>query len=133
MMLRALNSLRRDEDGATAIEFALYSTMFFAMLFGGVYASLLGFTSASLQSAAESAARCRAMGVTCTNASTTQTYALSKFRKVTTANATFVSTTDTCGNKVTGAISVKLDWIIGSKTVPVAAAACFPTQTASTS
>ena len=132
-MLRSFNLLRRDEAGATAIEFALYSTVFFAMLFGGISASMLGFSSASLQSATESAARCRALAVTCTNATTTQTYALTKFRRVTSITPTFTTTTDPCGNKVTGQMNYNLNWILGHSTIVLNSSACFPTQTASTS
>lgn len=131
--MRSLKLLRRNEDGATAVEFALYSTFFFAMLFGGIYASLLGFTGASLQSAVESAARCRAMGTSCTDATTTQTYAAGKFHNVTGNTPTFVSSTQTCGNNVTGAVNYNLNWILGHRTIAVAASACFPTQSASSS
>jgi Flp pilus assembly protein TadG len=132
-MTSFLKRLRRSEDGATAVEFALYSTVFFAMLFGGIYMSLLGFSAASLQSATESAARCRAMGTTCTDATTTQTYAATKFHKVGGATPTFVSTTDTCGNKVTGSMTFTVRYILGTKTVSISSASCFPSQAASTS
>ena len=130
-MMNLIKHLRQSEDGATAVEFALYSTVFFAMLFGGIYASLLGFSAASLQSATESAARCRAMGTVCTDAATTRTYAATKFHRVGGATPTFVSTTDTCGNKVTGAMTFNVRYILGTKTVIINSASCFPTQTAS--
>jgi Flp pilus assembly protein TadG len=132
-MRTLLKLLRRNEDGATAVEFALYSTVFFSMLFGGIYASLLGFTSASLQSATESAARCRAMGVTCTDSATTQTYALTVFHSVSGVTPTFTTTTDTCGSKVVGQMNYNLKYIIGQRTIALASSACFPAQAASTS
>lgn len=130
-MIRTGKLLARNQDGATAIEFAIYSMFFFAMLFGGIYASILGYSSASLQAAVESAARCRAMGTTCTDATTTRTYAASKFHNVTRSTATFTSTTATCGNNVTGAMDYNLDWILSSSTIHLTAAACFPSQAAS--
>jgi Flp pilus assembly protein TadG len=132
-MLQLIKRLRQSEDGATAVEFALYSSVFFAMLFGGIYASLLGFSAASLQSATESAARCRAMGTSCTDASTTQTYAATKFHSVAGGTPTFVSTTDTCGNKVTGSMTFNVRYILGTRAVSISSASCFPTQAASTS
>jgi Flp pilus assembly protein TadG len=131
-MTNFLKRLQRSEDGATAVEFALYSTVFFAMLFGGIYMSFLGFSAASLQSATESAARCRAMGITCTDATTTQTYAATKFHSVAGSAPTFVSTTDTCGNKVTGSMTFSVKYILGTKAVSISSAACFPSQSAST-
>jgi Flp pilus assembly protein TadG len=123
--------LLRNEEGAAAIEFALYSTAFLAMLFGGIYASILGYTSSSLHAAVESAARCRAMGTTCTDATTTQTFAAAKFHNLTGSTATFVSTTQACGNQVTASMNYDLKYIIGRRTVALSAAACFPVQSAS--
>src|SRR5689334_5329995 len=99
-----VNRLARNENGAAAIEFAIYSSAFLAMLFGGIYASILGYTSSSLHSAVESAARCRAMGTTCTDATTTQNYAATKFHNLTGNSATFTSTTPACGNQVTASM-----------------------------
>jgi Flp pilus assembly protein TadG len=128
-MFRA-NRLLRNERGAAAVEFAIYSTAFFAMLFGGIYASVAGYTSASLHAAVESAARCRAMGTTCTDATTTQDYATAKFHNITGASATFVSTSPACGNNVTGSINYRMDWIFVKRTITLSAASCFPNQSA---
>ena len=130
-MLRKARRLLRNEDGAAAIEFALYSTAFFAMLFGGIYASILGYTSSSLHQAVESAARCRAMGTTCTDATTTQNFAATKFHNLTGNSATFTSDTQTCGNRVTASMNYNLKYIIGQRTIALSAAACFPVQSAS--
>ena len=131
-MLKA-KRLFRNEDGAAAIEFSVYSTAFLAMLFGGIYASILGYTSSSLHAAVEAAARCRAMGTTCTDATTTQNYAAAKFHNLTGGTATFSSDTPACGNRVTGSINYRMNWILTTRTVPLSAAACFPVQSASAS
>lgn len=132
-MLRKAKNLLRNEDGAAAIEFAIYSTGFFAMLFGGIYASLLGYTSSSMHAAVESAARCRSMGTTCADATTTQNFAAAKFHNLTGDTANFVSDTQACGNRVTATMNYNLKFIIGSRTVALSAAACFPVQSATTS
>ena len=129
-MMRTVKRLLRNDDGAAAVEFAIYSTAFFAMLFGGIYASILGYTSSSLHAAVESAARCRAMGTTCTDAATTQTFAAAKFHNLTGNTATFTSTTATCGNQVTATMNYDLKFIISQRTVALSAAACFPVQSA---
>jgi Flp pilus assembly protein TadG len=131
-MLKFVNSLRQNERGATAVEFALYSTAFLSMLFGGIYASMVGFTSSSLYTAVQSAARCRAMAVTCTNAATAEAHALARFRNLSGGTPTFTSLTATCGNRVTGTLSLPIYWVRSSKTIRLSAAACFPTQAAST-
>jgi Flp pilus assembly protein TadG len=128
-MTMARKNLLRDENGIAAIEFALYSTVFLSMMFGGVYMSILGYTSASLHSAVESAARCRALGTTCTNAATTITYATGKFENMTGATPTFTSTTAGCGNQVTGTVNYRLNWFLSTSTIPLSATSCFATQT----
>jgi len=132
-MMRTLKRLLRNDEGAAAVEFAIYSTAFFAMLFGGIYASILGYTSSSLHAAVESAARCRAMGTTCTDATTTQNFAAAKFHNLTGNTATFTATSPACGNQVTATMNYNLKFIIAQRTVALSAAACFPTQSATAS
>ena len=124
--------LQRNENGATAVEFALYSTVFFAMLFGGIYVSFLGFSAASLQSATESAARCRAMGTTCTDATTTQNLRRDQVPQRDWRRTDLRFDYRTCGNKVTGSMNFNVKYILGRKTIALSSAACFPSQSAST-
>lgn len=126
MTIRRNTSLVVDEAGAAAVEFALIAPVFFAMLLGIFYSSMLGFSSASLHSAVESAARCRSMGIECTNPATTQTHARKQFSNVTGAKSVFASTTQACGNRVTGTVNFHFDWVISDTIVPLTAAACFP-------
>jgi Flp pilus assembly protein TadG len=126
MMIAKLKMMLVNAAGAATVEFALYSTVFFAMLFGGLYASMLGYASATLHHSVEAAARCRAMGITCTDATTTQTYAAAQFKNLTGSTPTFTSVSDTCGQKVTGTVNLKLNWILSSSTIPMSATACFP-------
>ncbi len=53
MTMPSTKRLLHSERGAAAVEFAIYSTAFLAMLFGGIYASIAGYTSASLHAAVE--------------------------------------------------------------------------------
>jgi Flp pilus assembly protein TadG len=54
---KRLNLLRRDESGATAIEFALVATPFLMLLFGIIAVGLYFFTTFSLENAVEAASR----------------------------------------------------------------------------
>ena len=130
-MMTALKRLARNEDGVAAVELAIYATAFFAMLFGGIYASILGFTSSSMHEAVEAAARCSALGVTCTDATSTQTYAASAFHNLTTGTPTFTASDAACGKQVSGTIDYTFNWIISTKTIHVSASSCFPLQSAS--
>lgn len=130
-MISTLKRLRRNEDGVAVIEFAIYSMAFFAMLFGGIYASILGFTSSSLHEAVEAGARCSALGITCTDSATTQTYAASAFHNLTGVTPLFTAGDAACGKIVTGTLDYHLDWILSSKTIHLSATSCFPLQAAS--
>jgi Flp pilus assembly protein TadG len=132
-MISLAKRLWRNNEGVAAVEFAIYSTAFFAMLFGGIYASILGFTSASMHEAVEAAARCYALGVTCTDATSAQTYAGSAFHNLTSSTPTFTASDQTCGKQVSGTLTYNLKWIISSKTITINAQSCFPLQAASTS
>ncbi len=53
----ASQRFRKNEDGATAIEFAMVSIPFFMLMFGTITAGLFYFTTFSLENAVEKAAR----------------------------------------------------------------------------
>jgi Flp pilus assembly protein TadG len=130
-MIALAKRLWRNDGGAAAVEFAIYSTAFFAMLFGGIYASILGFTSASMHEAVEAAARCSALGVTCTDATSTQNYAASAFHNLTSATPSFTASNQSCGKQVSGTLTYDFKWVLASKTVTISAVSCFPLQAAS--
>lgn len=54
---RALRTLRHDEGGATAVEFAMVSGPFLMLLFGLIAVGLFFFTTFSLENAVEQASR----------------------------------------------------------------------------
>lgn len=119
--------LAADASGAAAVEFAIYSMVFFAMLFGAFYASLLGWTDANLHFAVEAAARCRSIEIDCTDNSTTEDFASAKFTNVTGNTPEFdVNDAATCGNLVSGSVDFQMNWILSSSTIPLTAQACFP-------
>ena len=101
---------------------------FFLMLaIGGIDLSIMGFTQASLHYAVEAGARCASITTaTCTSTTTTATYAASKFTNVTGNSPSFVLAAATCGNRVTGTITYRVEAGITSFTVPLSAVACFP-------
>lgn len=69
--------LRRDESGASAVEFAITAPVFFAVVFGIIEGGLLLWTQLGLQHGAEMAARCAAVNKTmCNNSSAVQNFAV---------------------------------------------------------
>lgn len=120
-----------DERGSSLVEFALLVMLLFVFVFGSLYAGMLGFSNTSLHAAVEAASRCRAIGITCTDAASTQTYAAGHFFNLSNSTPTFVSDTPSigtdanCGNRVTGTLNYRFTWLLSSQTLPLSAKACF--------
>jgi Flp pilus assembly protein TadG len=114
------------DEGAVAVEFALLAPIFFALLIGTMYLSMLAFSFVSLHFAAEDAARCAAVKTTvCTSAATTQTYAQGKFLGIG-GTPSFTYTAASCGSQVTGTMTYTLDVGLYTVSVPLSATACYP-------
>jgi len=126
-MLRLYRTLQFDETGSSTVEFAIISSAFLMMVIGGMYLSMLGYTASSLHYAVEAAARCQSINTaTCTSASTTQTYATSRFTNLTGKPATFVAAAASCGHQVTGLMTFTINKGTSSLGIPISATACFP-------
>ena len=130
LMMTTLRLLRiiRDDKGVAAVEFALVASVFLAMLFGAISSSIMGYSITSLHSAVEAAARCRSLGTTCKDKASTEAFAATKFHNVSGQAPTFALVQvdpQPCGHQVTGKLDYNFNWIIGSTTIPVTAAACF--------
>jgi Flp pilus assembly protein TadG len=124
MRLLAKSSLSNNE-GASAVEFALVLPAFLMLVVGGFYLAILGFTMSSMRYATQAAARCASVQTTvCTNNTTTAAYAASKFQG--SGSATFTSSTATCGHLVSGTMIYGLATGITTINVPLTARACFP-------
>ena len=120
-------AFKLDDKGSSTVEFAIISSAFLMMVIGGMYLSMLGYTASSLHYAVEAAARCQSINTTaCTSASTTQTYATSRFTNLTGKTASFVASAATCGHQVTGTITFTINKGTASLGIPLSATACFP-------
>ena len=91
------------ESGSSTVELAIILSVFLSMLFGIVNTAIVLWTMASLHYAAETAARCAAIGSTgCTDASSIQSYALDHYFGVSLAGTNPFSYSATgCGHTVT--------------------------------
>ena len=127
-MIARLQTFRRDQRGAATVEFAVVASAFMMMVIGGMYLSMLGFTSSSLHYAAEQGARCGAVQTTrCTSSTSAQTAASDAFQNITGSTATFTATpTATCGYQMVGTLTYSLQTGMGALSVPLSATACYP-------
>jgi Flp pilus assembly protein TadG len=121
-----LKSLRRDQQGTTAVEFAIIAPVFIALLIGTMALCLVLFLVGSLHFAVEDGARCASVKTTiCTDATSTIAYTQSRYMGPN-VSPTFTYAAAACGNSVTASISYSMD--VGFKTfvIPISATACFP-------
>jgi Flp pilus assembly protein TadG len=117
----------REEEGAAAVEFALVFSAFIMFLVGAFYLAGMLFVGSTMQFATEAAARCASVETTtCSTNSAIETYAATKYSGGNLATPTFRASTDTCGHKVTGAVTYVFDLGVRKMNVPLSAASCFP-------
>jgi Flp pilus assembly protein TadG len=121
-----LKSLHLDQQGTTAVEFAIIAPVFIALLIGTIALCIGLFLIGSLHFAVEDGARCASVKTTiCSDAVTTVAYTQSRYYGPA-VSPTFTYATAACGNSVSASISYSMN--VGFKTfvVPISATACFP-------
>jgi Flp pilus assembly protein TadG len=125
-MLRSFHKFaRHDERGTTAVEFAIVSPVFIALVVGILYLCLCLFLIGSLHYAVEEGARCASVRTTvCKDASTTVAYAQSRYFGP--SLPTFIAATAACGNSVSASIKYVAELGLTKVTIPITASACFP-------
>ena len=113
-------------EGAAAVEFAMVLPAFAVLIVGTIFVCQLMFETASMKYAVEAAARCAAVNTsTCSSASTTQTYAASKYYGPAHPAPTFTASSATCGQNVSASVTYVLKTGITSISIPLTASACF--------
>jgi len=121
-----LKSLCLDQQGTTAVEFAIIAPVFIALLIGTIALCVALFLIGSLHFAVEDGARCASVKTTiCSDAASTVAYTQSRYFGPD-VSPTFTYAAAACGNSVSASISYSMD--VGFKTfvVPISATACFP-------
>jgi Flp pilus assembly protein TadG len=142
----------RNSEGASAIELALVLPAFAALLIGFFNGCAMYWGQTALHFAVDDAARCWAVGLTCTTADNTKTFASTHYHGphinsltftataaatteggiggyCTTPGAGNTSTTSVPGNIVSATGTYKFDGGLVSFNVPISASACFPAFT----
>ena len=116
------------ESGSSAVELAIILSVFMSMLFGIFNIAVVLWTVGSLHYAAETAARCAAVGsASCTTATAIQTYALSQYSGVSLSTNPFSYSATGCGHTVTAYYTYSLVIpLAGTYPLQLSAAACSP-------
>jgi len=126
MVRNLLKSLCLDQEGTTAVEFAIIAPVFIALLVGTIALCVALFLIGSLHFAVEDGARCASVKTTiCSDAASTVAYTQSRYFGPD-VSPTFTYAAAACGNSVSASISYSMN--VGFKTlvVPISATACFP-------
>jgi Flp pilus assembly protein TadG len=125
-----LKSLRLNEQGTTAVEFAIVAPVFIALLVGTLSLCVGLFLIGSLHYAVEEGARCASVKADCQVAgipdkAATQTYAQNHYFGPS-LSPSFTYAPAACGNSVSALINYSMN--VGFKTfvIPIKATACFP-------
>jgi Flp pilus assembly protein TadG len=121
-----VRDLSQNEDGTTAVEFAIIAPVFILLLLGTTGLCLVLFLIGSLHYAVEDGARCASVKTTiCSDSATTIAYTQSHYLGPN-VSPTFTYASAACGNSVTGSVTYSMN--IGFKTfvIPISATACFP-------
>jgi len=120
-----VDRLRRDEAGSSAVEFVLILVPMVLLTIGAINLSLMVYTVANLNYAAEDAARCNAVKkTTCTNAATTNTYGRARYKGP--GVPTFTATNPACGSRVVGTVPYVFTTGLTSTTFTLSSQACYP-------
>ena len=125
-MRNLLKSLRLNDQGTTAVEFAIVAPVLIALLVGTIALCVGLFLIGSLHYAVEEGARCASVKTTvCSNAATTVAYAQNHYFGPN-VSPTFTYAAAACGNSVSASINYSMN--VGFKTfvLPISATACFP-------
>jgi Flp pilus assembly protein TadG len=119
----------RDQQGASAVEFALLAPVFFAFVFGIIAFGLLFWTQIGMQHGAEMAARCASINTTLcptSNPSAITDYALQRALGLSLPSSTFTYSTPACGNQVSASYTFQFPDILNRSPLTLTAQACFP-------
>jgi len=122
-----LKSIYRNQEGTTAVEFAIIAPVFLLLILGTIGLCFALFLVGSLHFAVEDGARCASVKTTiCSDPATTIAYTQSRYMGPN-VSPTFTYTAGApCGNSVSANVTYSMN--IGFRTfvIPISATACFP-------
>ena len=115
-----------NEQGATAVEFALVAPLVVMLLVGIMSLSLMLLSIGSMHFAVQAAARCASGNPTaCSSSSAIVAYANSRYFGAL-ITPVFTYAPAACGNQVSASVTYTLDVGMYKQSVPLSATSCFP-------
>jgi len=121
-----LKSIRANQDGSTAVEFAIIAPVFIALVLGTMALCLALFLVGSLHFAVEDGARCASVKTAiCPDAATTIAYTQSRYLGPD-VSPTFTYALAACGTSVSASVNYSMNVGFRTFVIPISATACFP-------
>ena len=127
MMRNLFRSLSRNQQGTTAVEFAIIAPVFILLVFGTIGLCFALFLVGSLHFAVEDGARCASVKASiCPDTDTTVAYTQSRYLGPNVSPTFTPDLNAACGKSVTGSVNYSMN--VGFKTfvIPISATACYP-------
>jgi Flp pilus assembly protein TadG len=126
--IRAARAIWRDQRGAEAVEFAMVSLVFFALMFGVAEFGRVLWIQNALHYAVQQAARCAAVNyAVCGNQDLMRSFAATVAGSGVPGSAFSLTDPDpACGKQVTASYTVDLYVPLVSMNPTLTASACFP-------
>lgn len=130
-MSNLLKSLRRDQQGTTAVEFGIIAPVLIALLIGTMGLCVALYLIGSLHFAVEDGARCASVKAACqvngiADGALTQAYTQSRYFGPGGVSPTFTYAAAACGNSVSASITYSVNVLYKTLVIPISATACFP-------
>jgi Flp pilus assembly pilin Flp len=121
-----LKSIHVNQDGTTAVEFAIIAPVFILLVIGTIGLCFALFLVTSLHFAVEDGARCASVKTTiCSDSASTIAYTSSRYLGPN-VSPTFTYVAAACGNSVSASVSYSMDVGFRTFVIPISATACFP-------
>lgn len=117
-----------EDNGTTAVEFAMTAPLFFLIVLGAVQVGFWLFQGFGLQHAVEMAARCASINTTlCGTPHAVQTYAAGQASELGVSASVFSVSQPSCGNQVSASLELPTFAPgLGMPSVTWHAQSCFP-------
>ena len=129
---KLLRSIYRNQEGTTAVEFAIIAPIFILVVLGTIGLCFALFLIGSLHFAVEDGARCASVKTTiCQDSPTTIAYTQSRYLGPNVSPTFTYNNAASCGpantgNSVTGTVNYTMDIGFRRFIIPISATACFP-------
>ncbi|HZE54306.1 MAG TPA: TadE/TadG family type IV pilus assembly protein [Bradyrhizobium sp.] len=126
-MRNLFRSLSRNQQGTTAVEFAIIAPMFILLVLGTIGLCFALFLVGSLHFAVEDGARCASVKADiCPDTTTTVAYTQSRYLGPNVSPTFTPNLNAACGKSVTGSVNYSINVGFRTLVIPVSATACYP-------